>query len=212
VVLLLLPFSAANLRFLLPAVAPLTIVVARIVVLGCDRRLSKPAAALFCVLFCLMSLAPTLWSVRLWILGREPVRHFIGTVSAARYLRTHHNPEVRKYIFMAYNVNARLDETQRVLMLYESRGYYLRPQVIQDNMANNWPLLAAVIEPGDCLQRLGITHVLLGMDTLQFYLSEGRQGAAVRWKAFTEFADRCLEPVFEGGGFVLFKVRSSDGH
>lgn len=95
----------------------------------------------------------------------------------------------------------------RVLMLFESRGYYHTRDVLQDNLLANWPVLQHIGATDRCLAGSGITHVLLNGVMPSYYARRGANLSAARWERFPEFAQRCLVPIGQTAGVVLFRVR-----
>src|SRR5690606_677240 len=93
-----------------------------------------------------------------------------------------------------------------ILMLFEGRGFYFEREVLQDHNSNTWPLLAT-IGPPDCLRAAGITHVLLNIGAVDYYVRGGADPAVLRWDEFDAFARRCLTPVARTPAHVLFEVR-----
>jgi hypothetical protein len=91
-------------------------------------------------------------------------------------------------------------------MLYEARAFYVERSVIQDIRLSNWPLLAHGMSGDDCLPDTRITHVLLGAGALGYYLSRGADPALVELAALEAFRRRCVTPVYEVSGFILFEV------
>jgi len=71
----------------------------------------------------------------------------------------------------------------------------------------NWPLLSAKAVWPDCLRSAGITHVLLNVGAIQYYVVRGVDLAPLRLRALQRFADHCLTPIHTAGGFTVFAVR-----
>ena len=204
---LLISFPLTNLRYLIPAVAPLTIVSVYMAVRSCERFLSAGAARVLLVLLGGLALAPSGKAAYAWLSRTEALGYLIGVSSTEDYLATHLDPTVRQYAPLVRFVNGQLAEDSRILMLFEARGYYLNPSVIQDNQVTNWPLLAPKLAPDTCLEAAGISHVLLGTGALNYYVQGGLDPELIRWKAFQQFAERCLAPIYRGPAFVLFRLR-----
>ncbi|UCC82046.1 MAG: hypothetical protein JSW46_13705 [Gemmatimonadota bacterium] len=194
-----------NLRYLIPAAVPLTIVVAHVLVATSERLFSKQAARILLVGLTGMALVPSAIMVRDWLTKIRGVEHFVGTASAEDYLSNWLGPGNLEVL--------RLTETQlaadsRILMLFDARGYYFERTVLQDNKGTNWPLISSVIDEDECLESVGVSHVLLGLGPLSHYFRGGLDPEHVRWSAFQQFAGRCLEPILEDLTVVLLRVRS----
>lgn len=102
------------------------------------------------------------------------------------------------------------DETpadSRLLMLFDARGYYHTRAVIQDNVLTNWPLLLATGAPDRCLAGTGITHVLVNNAVADYYVRRGLDPNVLGYDRFPEFAQRCLEPMVNNLGVVIYRVR-----
>ena len=205
VILLVLPFPATNLRYLIPAIVPLTVAAVFIAVQLGTRWLSVGASRLLLVSLTILALYPSAKTMRFWLRKSPVLGHFAGVTSARDYL-------VRGfgyYVRLADAVNINVPEDGKVLLLFEARGYYFEPDVIQDNRLTNWPLLApATLTEGDCLASTGITHVLVSTLAMQYYVLRGADPAIFRWELFEPFAERCLIPSYQERNFVLFRLRS----
>ena len=203
---LLVPLPATNLRYLIPAIAPLTIVVAHVMVTASERLLSRSTAHLMLVLLgalaLMLSASPGMMYA--WMTGTKAMAHLVGATSAEEYLADHF--AFRLFAPVIRYANTRLPEDSRILMLFESRAYYFKPSVVQDIRLTNWPLLSQTLAPGDCLEASGITHVLLGNGALGYYVERGLNEEIIQWEAFREFEQRCLEPVYVGRAFVLYQL------
>ena len=211
-IILLVWFSPQlNPRFLIPAAVPLTVVVAALVVQFSDRFVPANRRGFARLLLLVLVLQPSLYAVSARVGHFQALEYLGGRLSATDYMFTFERPEVRKHTALVQLVNKQLPPDSRILMLYDARGYYLEREVLQDNMANNWPILAELLPEGACFDGLGITHVILALDTVGIYSSRQADVSILRWEEFTEFADRCLEATHEGFGYVVFAVRPQAG-
>jgi hypothetical protein len=205
IILVILP--SPNLRYLIPAAVPLTIVAAHMMVTLSERFLSSETARVLLVALTSLALVPSAIMARDWLTQIRAADHFVGTASAEDYMRNWLGPGYLQLVRMA---NGELAADSRILMLFDARGYYFEPEVLQDNLSTNWPLVASVLDEHDCLESLGVTHVLLGLGSLRYYVTGGLDLERVRWSAFQRFAGRCLEPVFQDFALVLFRVRQQE--
>lgn len=206
---LLLPFPETNLRYLAPAIPPLTIVVAHVLVRLAERWLPRPRAHLALALLALLALVPSIRTARTWLEQGGALAHLLGRRSAHAYLATHMLPDVRGYAPVVRAVNERVPPDGRVLLLFEGRGFYFAPEVLQDHSSSTWPLLAT-LRPPDCLASAGITHVLANVGAARYFIRGGLDPGVLRWDAFEAFVEECLTPVFQGAGHVLFVVKPAD--
>jgi hypothetical protein len=194
--------SYPNARYLIPAVAPLTIVttyvVVRLVTRFCPPRL---ATALLVVLtaLALARSGQALYS----LFDRETLGYLGGTSSSQEYLDRRMDPYAKVISF----ANQHLPKDSRTVMLFEARGYYFTRPVIQDNDATSWPLLAPKAARGDCLREAGISHMLVNSYGAVYYLKRGLDERLLQLPALREFTGRCLTPVYAWGGLILFEVQ-----
>jgi hypothetical protein len=201
----ILPFGTTNLRYLIPAAAPLSLATVQILV-KTSQRLPRPSlAGLALVLLSILALIPAARTLYTWSTRTQALEYFVGSSSAESYVVNHVDPSVRIYGLLTTAVNTNLSRDDRVLMLFDARGFYLEPEVIQDNRITNWPLLAPQLPRGACLTRLEISHVILATGSLRYYVSRGMDVELIQWDTFRQFADRCLRPIYEGPGFVVFR-------
>ncbi len=207
VLVLLLAYPGSNLRYLIPAVVPLTIVAVHIVVRSCERFLSTAAARLVLVLVAGLALVPSGSTMYTWISQTKAVGHLIGASSAEEYLDTHLDISVQAYASLVRFVNGELPEGSRILMLFEARGYYFKPSVVEDVKVTNWPLLAPQLAPTDCLAEAGFSHVLVNVGAVDYYARGGLDLEVIQWAALQQFVQRCLAPIYRAPGFVLFVVK-----
>jgi hypothetical protein len=71
----------------------------------------------------------------------------------------------------------------------------------------NWPILAAYLPADPCLQRTGITHVLLNDSAFNYYARRGLDPAALDWDAFDEFRAACLVGLDRTSSHILYALR-----
>ncbi|NIR46558.1 MAG: hypothetical protein GWN99_19110 [Gemmatimonadetes bacterium] len=205
IVLVLLP--SPNLRYLIPAAVPLTIVVAHMIVLVSERFLSKEMARVLVIALGCLSLVPTGTMARYWLTRARTPKYFSGTTSAEDYIRGRLGPGYPQVVTLA---NHDLAADSKILMVFDARGYYFERTVLQDNKGTNWPLISTIMNEDDCLESMNITHVLLGLGSIRYYVMGGLDPERVRWNEFQQFAARCLEPIYQDVALVLFRVKSQD--
>lgn len=205
-IILIVPFPATNLRYMIPAVVPLTIAVAYMAVKTAQRFLSASSAQFVLLLLAAFVLISPIRTMQGWLLGSKALSHLVGATSAADYRLNRLTFQLIGPVIRFTNEN--LAEDDRILLLWEARAYYFTPTVLQDIRLTNWPLLAQQLGPQDCLEDEGVTHVLLGSGALGYYVNRGLDPQAVRWEAFQRFAQRCLTPIHESTGFVLYEIRN----
>lgn len=222
-----------NLRYLLPAVPPLTVAASALAVRILDwgmghfgpgggrrgegeddpdtakrrqRRVRIAATALAVV-----SVVPTGISLHQWLPGEVSLSHLSGAESRRAYLSERRDPALVAHAGLTDFGERAPPEDARVLMMFEARELYFTVPAYQDPLLTNWSLLAPISAELDCLRSTDITHVLVGTGVLGYYFDRGLDPETVRWPQFLEFADRCLERELEVPGHVLYRVPPADG-
>jgi hypothetical protein len=111
---------------------------------------------------------------------------------------------------MTQLVNHAVPEGGRVVLLFEGRGLYFAPSVLQDNLLRTWTFLRPIIESGSCLEDSGITHILVGEEVIEYFARRGMDMDRLGWREFDRFARRCLVPIQpQPIGYELYRVRKS---
>ncbi len=203
VALVVLLQPTTSLRYLSPVIPSLTLVALHSYGQVWDRVLpARWVQRLLAATTLLVLVGTGHLSYLLAINGRH-LAYAFGAVSRDAFLKA----RTRDYADVVQFVNERLPKESRILMLFEGRGYYFRVPVLQDNVIVNWPLLSAKAVWPDCLRSAGITHVLLNVGAIQYYVVRGVDLAPLRLRALQRFADHCLTPIHTAGGFTVFAVR-----
>lgn len=192
----------SNLRYLLP-VAPALILCAAVGAFAVTRRVRPRLRLAFLVLLLSVSLAPTAAIVVGHLAWDRTPLHALGLRTPLQHLVEAFPSHA---LMIAYS-EEEIPPDGRLLLLFEARGYYFPGEVLQDNIAMNWPLLVETGLTERCLQGTGITHVLVGTGPLRFYISRGSDPSAMRWERFAPFAERCLERVAGERSFEFYRVR-----
>jgi hypothetical protein len=205
---LVLYLPSNNLRYLIPAVAPLTIVATYIIDRLRLRFLSPKAATWVSVLIIGVALLPSGKIIGLRLTEGMALKYLSGTISWESYVRRNPFPfGNRAYADVAFYVNRHVPPDSRILMIYDARGYYFTVPVIQDNWPTNWPLLSQTQAVRNCLRSTGISHILVNSGALSYYTRRGMDPRLLQWDAFRQFAEKCLLPVHEAQGFILYRVK-----
>ena len=206
-VVLVLYLPSNNLRYLIPAVAPLTVAAAHIIEEIRRRAFGAKGRSWVWLLVVALALLPAGKTIHLWLTETNSLAYLTGALSRDSYLRMNTFPTgSRAYADIALYANRHVPAESRTLMLLEARGHYFDVPVIQDNTLTNWPLLADLKVVGDCLRSSNISHVLVNVSALAYYTGRGLDSRLLRWESFQGFAERCLVPVYEGRGFILYRV------
>jgi len=199
---------ATNARYLIPGIVVLTIVAAAAATKLLRRGFPAWRERKLVLLLLLLpaSVLPAVFAIGFWMTRSDALPHLVGVASPSEYLQT--LPAGWILPEMIGEVPRRVPEDGRLLLLFEPRGYYFGEDAVQDSQMNNWPLLVLAPRNPGCLEEFGVTHVLVNMVTLNYRLDRGFDPDDFEWPAFAEFSKRCLDPVYEGGGFTLFRIRA----
>lgn len=195
-----------NLRYLIPALALLTLVAAELLSWTYVRLRAKSVGRALVGTLLAIGLVPTVLAFTFQWSEMPTFSYLGGAISAETYLTRNEDPDVYLWARTSQWLDRRLSPDDRVLMLFEGRGFRLQTPKIQDNLMANWPLLAQRRVSGDCLARARITHVLINYGVLDVHLSHGMPPEAVAWSEFIRFAKECLEREAVHPPYVLYKV------
>ena len=213
---------SGNLRYLVPALAPLTIasayVLARLAVRlappgpeaprSTSGREAPPAppGRLLVATVCAGALLFPALAMTGMLARRDQLAYDIGAMSRDTYI----DRESGALGGMLPVVNRLVPRDERVLMLYEARAFYFRPHVIGDDLASNWPRMAERIN-GRCLTPTTASWVLVNWTAERSLLDRGAAPSVLRPAELRAFARRCLRRVHQSGGQVLYRVVPSAG-
>ena len=204
-ILILLVQPATNLRYLMPAIAPLTIATSYIASRSAHRLLSTELARALVISLTVFALIPSAQVMQHWLRKSDVLGYLTGMTAEQEYLEG----GFTFYNRMTSAVNRWVPADGKIVMLFEARGFYFEPTVIQDNVLTNWALLAPyALADRTCLRTTGITHVLVSHLSLRYYVLRGADLRLVGWHHFPHFADRCLVPFYQGRGFTVYRLRS----
>ena len=201
--IILVPFPATNLRYLIPAFAPLTVAAAYIAVRLSNRFLSAGAASLLVTSVAVLSLFPSAKAMRTWLQKSDVLGSLTGATSQQVYLETGYNLHYQ----LLQAANSLVPSDGKLLLLYEARGFHFEPEVIQDNAISNWTLLAPMMSSSEtCLETTGITHVLVNDLAVRYYVRRGMDPRLLGLDSLPQFASRCLTVIHRGQGFTLLRL------
>jgi hypothetical protein len=198
--------TSINLRYLIPAIGPLTLLSAHVLASVASRIRHGTARRAFMVIIGIVAVSGTALALRHRLSRTGASAHAAGLESRHEYRRTSHDSEINSYTALTDIVNAAVPADGRVLLLFEGRGYYFAPTVVQDNVLTNWVYLEPVVG-SRCLEGSGFSHLLVATGTLDYFKERGLDERLIRWERFPAFAARCLEPVTRTPGFELYRVR-----
>lgn len=205
------PDLKVNLRYLIPGLVLGTLASSRLLSWAANRVSWKRTTSTVARGFVGIALVPAVLPfVFLW--SRMPTFEYLsGEISARTYLEHNENPDVHLYGRMSEWVNRELGPDDRVLLIFEGRGYYLDPPALQDNLLANWPLISARSDEAGCLEEFGVTHVIVNLGVLGVYVGGGVDPELLAWDHFPAFAERCLERVHSTEVYGIYRVVPSGG-
>jgi hypothetical protein len=204
---LLLTSPRTNLRYLLPAVVPLTIIAAHGLLLAARRLVGRRRAGLAACLVTWATLLPTFWTALVFWVATPTVGYGLGLRSGRDVLAANAGglPALRTMMREDVPVGA------RVLMLNEARGFGLERDVIQDNTGEAWSALVASGMTDHCLRGVGATHILRPIGVTEFHEARGIDVDRLHWTSFESFARRCLKEVASSPSYQLFEIPRETG-
>lgn len=201
-----------DLRYLLPAIPPLVMVVAYTLVRLFDRLTSPRLAAGLCAAVAALTLLPTATTVAGWLRGTEALPHLVGRASGREYVDTHLLATVRAYGRMRQALEEETTPAAgRVLMLWEGRGFGLGDAVLEDPFRHNWRRLSRLVPADGCLEDPGFTYVLINTGALGWYERRGVVTKAWGLDALRAYSRRCLTPLWHGAGYILLRRTAAGG-
>jgi hypothetical protein len=202
----LVPHPRSNLRYLIPAVAPMTLVTAHLIVRASGAVSGRGAKQWFRAGIVALSLPGLLLGAAALLVLRAPVVHFDPGRSVNDYLaKVSPGHEVVRRL-----LDDHVPAGDTTLLLFEARRSHLRNAVLEDGSLLNWPLMRSVLADGECLPAHRIQYVLVNRAMVGYFAARGLDTDAVQWHAFGDFAARCLSQVAEDAGIVLFRPRPQE--
>lgn len=204
IALVVLPATAINLRYLMPAYPALAAVTAVVVaqlasVVPRLQRLLVVAAVAIAI-------------VPAWQLAesrgprfQRQVAHAMGSNDANAFVRRN---SLMRSLDDAGSAMARQGSvTDTVLFLWEAQALMIPQPAIIDAFHANWSLLSQLAVAGSCLNGTGIRWIVVGFGSLTYFQSKGVPDHMLRVAQFDRFRERCLgAPVHARDGFLAYPV------
>lgn len=200
--------TSLNLRYLTPALPALTFAAAVILAATMARTSSRLLRSGLLLVVVVFSMAPPARAVADKMRSTGAAAHAAGLISRAEYLQNPRNSETAGYVSMVTRVNELSAPDDRILLLFEARGFRFEAQTLQDNGLINWPLMAPAVAPPRCVPESTASHVLVATGVLGYFRLRGLDPETIGWEGFGGFASRCLDPVEFGRGWALFRTRT----
>jgi hypothetical protein len=195
-------------RFLLPIFPPLAVLAASVLVWIAQRlkarwRASEPLAFLLASSAVLLTLLVQM--ALFYVL--PPTDVLLGLESRHAFLQR----RVVNYAALQF-VQQHLTDEDRVMMMWDGRGYYCDARCLPDADQSNWTrLVDSEFDPLSVAARLrskGVTHLLLNHQDAQFFLDHdpaGRHRQALEF-FLREFRPACTEDMYRDEGITLVRL------
>ena len=197
----------SNLRYLIPAIPPLTIVAMYVIWDFGARKIKGKLNNYLLIVVSFFILLPNIGRFfLLWPSNRPALEHFIGMRSWQSYLNNHPMKVASTYADITAYINHNLREKDKVLFMFEGRGYYCEIPVIQDPDGTNWALLSENVADPEVMRAAGITYILTNFANFNYVVNRGIDPRSFHWDKFLSFADQYLEPVYSNEVFVLYRL------
>lgn len=198
-----------QIRLLLPAFPALSILAAEAVDRLAAFKLPSFSIQRFTAFVIGLVLALTLVSYTLFTLGASPFGYFVGAESRAQYLER----ALGDYNRMTQFVNTNLPRDAKVLLLWETRAYYIERRVSADAILDKWGHYRHLYQNADAIadawRREGYTHVVLYRAGLDFMLQTGYDPVTLNdAQVLQDLITRHLRQIY---GSVPFQVITRDG-
>ena len=203
-----LRFPRTNIRYLLPAIAPFTIAIGFITHCICQRLKPQKISIIVSILLITVSLALTARVAGRYFDRTKAVKHVFGMISSIKYMQKYEMGGIHDFSLMVDYINKNLPTDSLILMLFEARSFYFRPQVIQDVRNSSWAVLSNLLTPDKCLQRLSVTHVLVNYGVLNYFAKRGSKFSPTGLNSLQRYTDQCLELVHETQWLRLYRVNN----
>jgi hypothetical protein len=198
----------SNLRYLIPAIPPLTIVSTYVIWNFGARKFNAKLHKCLLIVLSFFILLPNIGMVfLLWPSNRPALEYFIGMRSWQSYLNNHPMRVASTYADITSYINCNLRKKDKVLFMFEGRGYYCEIPVIQDPDGTNWALLSENLPDPVVMRAAGITYILTNFGNFNYLVNRGIDPRSFHWDKFLSFADRYLEPVYSNEAFVLYRIK-----
>lgn len=207
IALVVLPATANNLRFLMPAY-PALIAVTAVVLASFVSTFPRVRTLVVVAATCVAVLpAWNMMAVRAPRFMRQ-VNHAVGADDAATYLRR--SPSFRSLEILGSEITKHGSVRDTVLLLWEARAPLIPQPTIIDPFHANWPFLSQLSATESCLAGTGIRWVVVGHATLTYFQEFGTPAEMMRMPQLDAFRDRCLgPPVHRRDGFLAYPVLSA---
>jgi hypothetical protein len=198
-------------RFLLPIFPALALMAAYVLVRIAQALKRWPRAAKLLVF--LVAIVPLLVTLLLQLITfyvLPPAGVVLGLESKDSFLQQRLN----NYRALQY-VTDNLSSEERVMMMWDGRGYHCDERCLPDADQSNWTrLIGPTSDPTEVaaeLQTKGVTHLLLNREDLKFLLRHDPSGRTERAAEFfrEEFLPACAEEIYNDPYMLLLRIDCS---
>jgi hypothetical protein len=194
-------------RFLLPVFPMISILVAAVLVQLSQRNFSPKIGESFLVGLMAINLGMALFTSSLYYKISDPLPVVFGGESKDTFLRGN----LTGYTAIQF-INSDLSPSDRVLMLWDGRGYYCSDRCLPDSEQSQW--VRFYLETPDLrpfVQRLkdkGITHILISLSDAKFvedHDPRGQHRQAIQFLE-NEFIPVCTNLAFSDEWSQLYRI------
>jgi hypothetical protein len=206
-IIILCPFS--NLRYLIPGLIPLAIVGAHLTTELLNKTFKTRILKLFSHILVIIIVAiGTIPAMYYWPSNKMSLLYFFGLTSREAFLRDNSMPS-KLYADIVFFINDNLTQKDKLLMLFEARGYYFRVPVIQDLEFTNWALLFEKSPSVSKLKSAGISYLLINTSAPKYFQSRHMDLKGFRLDELELFTHRYLVPIYKNEAYVLYALKNS---
>jgi hypothetical protein len=205
--LLLSCWPYTNLRYLIPMIPGLTIGAA-VIILLLHQRLGRIGRVSLIATVAILALPAPLTILHM-SLDRASLAYVSGRESRQEYL--HHYWETAQLMPAVEWVNANVDTSARVILLFEARGYYFKPHVLEDIDIRNWVYLSPFAHAPECLRATGATFVLVNNGMRAHFEGMGLDPFTLGWGTFEGVRHDCLRLRYERAEISIYQLGSQRG-
>jgi hypothetical protein len=207
-------FHYPNMRYLSPMIAPMTMAAIHIMERFLSRFFQRRMLSRIFMAISVFVLIPAVCTMQRPFGDPTISSYLFGRISTHQFLLNslqspgEHAGEGH-FMQMTDYINRHVPKNSRILMIFEGRSYYLEVPVIKDSRDYNWFQLYHLDSPADSLRAMGVTHVLISFDGLDFFangMAMGLGSPYIREKELKAFAFAYLTPVSYGADCILYRL------
>jgi hypothetical protein len=195
-------------RFLLPVFPIISVLVSDVLIKLSKRIFSPKLGEHFLTGFTAINLGLALFTSSLYFKISNPLPVIFGRESKDTFLRGNLNG----YSAVQF-INSNLSSSDRVLMLWDGRGYYCNDRCLPDPEQSQWvrlylenPRLSTIVQT---LKGRGINHILVSLSDAKFLMDHDLSGQHQQAMEFleNEFIPACGSLIFSDEWSQLYAIQ-----